>query len=507
MPVPVDPLRQSGYIVPAVSSLRVRLDQTRGYMMDQPVSGDTNPWRFFILALGISWFFWLWIIVSGWNVWSFPAVIPGALGLFGPALAEIALIFRAHDKDQWRDYWQRVFDIRRIGGRWHLAIWLTFPAVNALAAALSVLAGSPGPEFETARSLLAEPWRLLPFAAFVLIFGPLPEELGWRGYGLDALQARYSALASSLILGVVWALWHVPLFFMRGTFQHDRLGFGTPGFWSFVSGPVIVSILFTWIYNNTHRSTLSAILFHFMANFTGELMPLSESGGMYSLLLLAALSVFVVVVWGPETLTRQGKDRTERKGALGRFFGRGVCPYQLSFILDLALRRLILSPEELADRLHLREDSRVLEVGSGSGYFSVEVARRLPRGHLELLDIQPEMLRKAGRKIEAAGLDNVGFTQGDATSLPFDGGEFDVAFLVAVLGEVPDPSACLREIYRVLRPSGLLSVTEQPGDPDFLPLPVVRSLAEQQGFEFIESYGRGRNFTASFRKPVRSGEG
>jgi len=73
-----------------------------------------NPWKFFALALGISWFFWIWVILLGWNVFTFPAIILGALGLFGPAIAEIILISRTHDKEQWRDYWQRVFDIRRI---------------------------------------------------------------------------------------------------------------------------------------------------------------------------------------------------------------------------------------------------------------------------------------------------------------------------------------------------------------------------------------------------------
>ena len=190
------------------------------------------------------------------------------------------------------------------------------------------------------------------------------------------------------------------------------------------------------------------------------------------------------------------------KDVIRRFAGKGICPYQLSFILDLPLRRLVLSPEALADRLHLTDDSHVLEVGPGPGYFSVEVARRVSSGRLELFDIQKEMLGKARRKIAMAGQSNVGFIQGDATSLPFEDGCFDVAFLVAVLGEVPDPSACLRELYRTLRPQGLLSITEQPGDPDALSRSAIRSLAEQQGFVFIETYGRWKNFTVNFGRAL-----
>ena len=262
-----------------------------------------NPWKFFALALGISWFFWIWVILLGWDVFTFPAIIFGALGLFGPAIAEIILISHTYDKEQWRDYWQRVFDIRRISKKWHLVIWLTFPVLNTLAFLLSVLASSSSLEFETARNLISEPLRIFPFVIFILLYGPLPEELGWRGYALDGLQARYSALFSSLILGVVWALWHLPLFFMKGQWQHDVLKFGTLDFWTFISSPIFLSILFTWIYNNTNRSTLSAIFFHFMCNFSGNLIPLTEQGRLYSLILIIILSMAVTLIYGPKTLT------------------------------------------------------------------------------------------------------------------------------------------------------------------------------------------------------------
>jgi membrane protease YdiL (CAAX protease family) len=88
----------------------------------------------------------------------------------------------------------------------------------------------------------------------MLFFGPVPEELGWRGCALDRLQERDSALISSLIIGGTWALWHLPLFFIAGTYQHG-LGVGTPAFWLFMVTKFPDSILMTWIYNNTRRST------------------------------------------------------------------------------------------------------------------------------------------------------------------------------------------------------------------------------------------------------------
>jgi ubiquinone/menaquinone biosynthesis C-methylase UbiE len=190
----------------------------------------------------------------------------------------------------------------------------------------------------------------------------------------------------------------------------------------------------------------------------------------------------------------------EFKDILKRGAGRGTCPHQLAFLLESGLRRFILSPDGLAERLELRETARVLELGSGPGYFSRAVARRIPRGYLMLVDLQREMLQKARGKLARSGLGNVAFVQADAAALPVSSGAWDCMFLVAVLGEVSDPRSCLREIYRVLRPGGLLSLTEQPGDPDFIALPEARALVEGVGFRLEKVYGGGKNYTASFRK-------
>jgi ubiquinone/menaquinone biosynthesis C-methylase UbiE len=190
----------------------------------------------------------------------------------------------------------------------------------------------------------------------------------------------------------------------------------------------------------------------------------------------------------------------EEAASIRRLIGPGIYPSQFAGLLLSPLRRLILSPEALADRLHLAETAVVLEVGSGPGYFSGAVARRLPRGHLELLDVQPEMLERARARLDRAGLRNVGFTLADAARLPFDDETFDVAFLVTVLGEVVDRVTVLGELGRALCPAGWLSITEQAGDPDRLSLTALQAEVEQAGFELSETY-RGRlSYTANFRK-------
>lgn len=165
-------------------------------------------------------------------------------------------------------------------------------------------------------------------------------------------------------------------------------------------------------------------------------------------------------------------------------------PHQAAFFLDLPIRRLVANPARLADALALTGSETVLELGPGSGFFSVEVAGRLPEGRLELFDIQPEMLDKARRKLDRAGHHNVGFHTGDADAgLPFHDDTVDVAFSVSVIGEVPDKTGCLRSLGRVVKPGGSLVFLEAFPDPDRLSEAELRELAEPEGFSFRDSTG------------------
>lgn len=192
------------------------------------------------------------------------------------------------------------------------------------------------------------------------------------------------------------------------------------------------------------------------------------------------------------------------KDVWSRFSGRGTYPHELAVMLLFPLRRIVLSPEKLVRHLHLTRTSRVLEVGPGPGFFSIDVARAIPQGRLELVDIQLEMLQKARGRLRRAGVRNTGYTQANAVKLPFRSGAFDVAFLVAVLGEVPDPKACLASIADVLRPGGLLSVAELPGDPDAVTEEHLRTLTQGTGLEFVDSLRVSRGFLASFRREAKN---
>lgn len=273
---------------------------------------DARPWLFLWLTLGVTWLFgFLAVAIQGAVPRAVVLVLAYGGGL-SPLLVAGGLVVLNHDHAYRRDFWQRLTDVRRIGPGWALVIFLLFPAKSGLAALLDVAQGGAGIALEEAARLIAQPLLIVPTLVFWLLFGPVPEEPGWRGYATDGLQARHSAVAASLIVGAVWMLWHIPLFFIGGTWQAEHLGFGTQLFWLWAMAVVIESVLYTWIYNNTARSTLAVILFHFVGNAFGQLFALSYRAEVYGQLLSIPTVLFVVVVWGAATLA-QGEKRVRAR--------------------------------------------------------------------------------------------------------------------------------------------------------------------------------------------------
>jgi ubiquinone/menaquinone biosynthesis C-methylase UbiE len=182
-----------------------------------------------------------------------------------------------------------------------------------------------------------------------------------------------------------------------------------------------------------------------------------------------------------------------------KLHGGEPCPFALAWIVDNPLRRRYMA--RVLDRVGIQPGERVLELGPGPGAFSVEVARRArPGGTLVAVDIQPQMIASVARKAQQAGVTNVETRVASAYDLPLEDGSVDRAFLVTVLPEIPDQHRALLELHRVLKPGGVLSITEEFLDPDY---PLGRTAirwAREAGFELEERHGNWFVYTLNFRK-------
>jgi ubiquinone/menaquinone biosynthesis C-methylase UbiE len=165
-----------------------------------------------------------------------------------------------------------------------------------------------------------------------------------------------------------------------------------------------------------------------------------------------------------------------------------ACPYSQRFWVQAP--HPFITRERLRATLDPSPGERVLEIGPGTGYYTLDLADWIgPEGALEIFDIQQEMLDHTMDRVGERGLGNVGATQGDAQELPFEDAGFDAVVLTTVLGEIPDQDAALREIARVLRPGGRLVVGELFGDPHYTSPGALRERGEAAGLRFARRNG------------------
>ncbi|WP_136800019.1 class I SAM-dependent methyltransferase [Desulfosediminicola ganghwensis] len=182
------------------------------------------------------------------------------------------------------------------------------------------------------------------------------------------------------------------------------------------------------------------------------------------------------------------------------FSGKGVFPPKYAFTLLIPFRNLFLSPKKLIQRLDISGDQNILEIGPGPGYFSSHVAKKLESGRLVLIDIQQEMLDMSKKRLDKKGITNVDYKLTDGYCLDLESNLFDRVFMVTVLGEVDNKDTYLKEIYRVLKEGGILSISELVGDPDKISVEDLKSLVAKYGFTVFQVFGNKYNYTINFRK-------
>jgi ubiquinone/menaquinone biosynthesis C-methylase UbiE len=160
-----------------------------------------------------------------------------------------------------------------------------------------------------------------------------------------------------------------------------------------------------------------------------------------------------------------------------------ACPYGQRFWVEAP--HPVITRDRLRSVLAPQPGERVLEIGPGTGYYTLDLAGWVgPEGRVEIFDLQQEFLDHVMGRAGERGLTNVFPTRGDATALPYDDASIDAVALTAVLGEIPDPPAALREIRRVLKPGGRLVVGELFGDPHFTTLAALKRQAGEAGLGF-----------------------
>ena len=228
-----------------------------------------NVWLFFASVYLVSFLLYVPIIASGQGISTPLNKALMAAVTFVPSVMGVLFVRLTKSPEEVRDFWRRAFRWPR--GRTKMALTgiLIMIGIPFTSFMISSYLNGTGYSWSYATRVFTD-WKALLVYLFVeLTFGALSEELGWRGYALDELQSRWSALRSSLVLGFIWAFWHTPAFLIPGLSQYEMGGIFSTTYVSFILSVALGSVLITWVYNNTGRSILVAgFLMHFAQNAT-----------------------------------------------------------------------------------------------------------------------------------------------------------------------------------------------------------------------------------------------
>lgn len=260
--------------------------------MNTDASSRKSPVEFFLLVFALSIPVWLLGAVANAYL-PLPMRLPvSALAFPCPLIAALILVYRQDRFGGIGSLLKRVFDHKSIRRKiWYAPVILLNPIVMLLSYGVMRLTGLPLPEPHI--SSLS-----IPILFIMFFIGAVGEEAGWMGYVVDPMQNRWSALKTAIVLGLVWAIWHVvPLIQARRTPTWIA-------WWSLST--VALRILIVWLYNNTGKSVMAAVLFHDMINVSDSLFP--NEGSHYNPAvtgpILGIVALIVTFLWGPKTLAR-----------------------------------------------------------------------------------------------------------------------------------------------------------------------------------------------------------
>jgi uncharacterized protein len=283
------------------------------FTMNTNVLKNRSLLNFVLLLFGLS--IPLWVTGAIYDVQLFPGFKLFQLPLAMPAVAALILIYRESGRDGVVALLKRTYDFRNIKSKiWYLPILLIYPSIGFLDYLIQLLSGTPMPSLH---------FSLPIFLGYsTMFFFATGEELGLTGYAMDPLQQRYSALKSGILLGLIWAGYHIPSFIISGYYSAEWI------FWHALY-TIAGRVLFVWVYNNSGKSLFSMALMHSTFGLFWILFPatdnLQKATTYYDPRLAAFIAISYVVIvtflWGSKTLaqyrfTRSGESSVADKKRL-----------------------------------------------------------------------------------------------------------------------------------------------------------------------------------------------
>jgi membrane protease YdiL (CAAX protease family) len=253
------------------------------------MSYQYKPLRFYLTVFIFTWAFWIAAIFVP-EYLRMPLML---LGLFVPSVTAIVTIVTSKSKTLKQDFKQKMFGAFRVKPPVVIAAILAFFAVIAVSILLSTLAGQSLEQFSFTEDFSFSIGGSS--ALLTIVLAALLEEMGWRGYAEDAIASYCSWWKESVIFGLVWALWHLPLFFVPGSYHYNILQQNPLYMVNFFVSIMPLGFIVTWVYVKNNRSIFATMIFHFFVNLLQEKVAMTQTTKCVETLVLFVAMAIVVV--------------------------------------------------------------------------------------------------------------------------------------------------------------------------------------------------------------------
>jgi len=249
-----------------------------------------RPVRFYLITFACTWFWWILAIIFSKGAGLYLGML---LGLISPAVVAIVTVLTSKNKALINDFKKKLVGFYRIKPKYIVAAVLIFAIIVVSSIGTSVLLGGSIEQFSFTEDFSFSIGGSS--ALLTILLASCIEEFGWRGYGEDAVGAYHSWFKESIIFGCIWSLWHVPLFWVSGTYQYGLREMGLVYVLNFLISVIPLNFLQTWVYVKNKRSMLATIIFHLFINIMQEKINMSPETKCIQTFFVAIAAVIIVV--------------------------------------------------------------------------------------------------------------------------------------------------------------------------------------------------------------------
>lgn len=250
-----------------------------------------RPIRFYVTVFATTWFFWLFAILFNDGLTNTLGMV---LGGICPATVAIITVFTSKSDALKKDFKRKISNFWKLKPLYIFAAVLLFSAIVAGSILLSTAFGESLEQFSFTKDFSFTGVGVM--SAFATIFlAAVLEEVGWRGYGEDSIAQYCSWFKESIIFGIVWALWHLPLFWIPGTYHYEIREMNVLYMLNFLISVAPMGFITTWVYVKNGRSMLASIIFHLFINFMQEKIAMTQTTKCVETIVVVIAATIIVL--------------------------------------------------------------------------------------------------------------------------------------------------------------------------------------------------------------------